>query len=87
MNFRFNLFNYTLLVVFLKCTILCYAASQKSHPITTLINAKWIQTPLYLEISEYLADENSNLFWDFIENIVNLDTPLNQIGKYFKILK
>ncbi|XP_005180667.1 UDP-glucose:glycoprotein glucosyltransferase [Musca domestica] len=51
-------------------------AKSKSYPITTLINAKWEQTPLHLEIAEYLADENPNLFWDFVKDAADLDTPL-----------
>ncbi|XP_073840354.1 UDP-glucose-glycoprotein glucosyltransferase [Musca autumnalis] len=48
----------------------------KSYPITTLINAKWEQTPLHLEIAEYLSDENPNLYWDFVKDAADLDTPL-----------
>ncbi|XP_055856792.1 UDP-glucose:glycoprotein glucosyltransferase [Episyrphus balteatus] len=54
-------------------------STSKSYPITTLINAKWQQTPLYLEIAEYLADENPALYWDFLRDITRLDTPLAQI--------
>lgn len=61
--------------------------SSKSFPITTLINAKWEQTPLHLEIAEYLADENPNLYWDFIKDITDLETPLSSYGKLFKIFK
>ncbi|KAK2578584.1 hypothetical protein KPH14_012016 [Odynerus spinipes] len=35
--------------------------------VTTLINAKWKETPLVLEAAEYLSDENPNYFWKFIE--------------------
>ncbi|KAM7357519.1 UDP-glucose-glycoprotein glucosyltransferase [Cochliomyia hominivorax] len=51
--------------------------ASKSFPITTLINAKWEQTPLHLEIAEYLADENANLYWDFLKDITDLETPLS----------
>lgn len=54
---------------------------RRSFPITTLINAKWEQTPLHLEIVEYLADENINLFWDFIGDVINLETHLSNYGK------
>ncbi|XP_043650860.1 UDP-glucose:glycoprotein glucosyltransferase [Drosophila teissieri] len=52
--------------------------SSQSYPITTLINAKWTQTPLYLEIAEYLADEQSGLFWDYVSGVTKLDTVLNE---------
>lgn len=54
--------------------------SSKSFPITTLINAKWEQTPLHFEIAEYLADENANLYWDFLRDITSLDTSLSSYG-------
>ncbi|EDW79389.1 uncharacterized protein Dwil_GK20450 [Drosophila willistoni] len=50
--------------------------STQSYPITTLINAKWTQTPLYLEIAEYLADEQSGLFWDYVDGVTKLETAL-----------
>lgn len=72
------------------CLLLCVLyvslaeSTTKSYPITTLINAKWEQTPLYLEIAEYLADENPALYWDFLKVIVELDTPLSQNDKSSK---
>lgn len=56
------------------------AESSKSYPITTLINAKWTQTPLYLEVAEYLADEQAGLFWDYVQGVTKLDTALNEYG-------
>ncbi|XP_001353481.3 UDP-glucose:glycoprotein glucosyltransferase [Drosophila pseudoobscura] len=58
--------------------ILANAESSQSYPITTLINAKWTQTPLYLEIAEYLADEQAGLFWDYVRGVTKLDTALNE---------
>lgn len=58
--------------------------SSKSFPITTLINAKWKQTPLHLEIAEYLADENANLYWDFLKDITELETTLSSYGTCYK---
>lgn len=56
------------------------SGASKSYPITTLINAKWEQTPLHLEIAEYLADENSNLYWDFLKDVTELETNLCSYG-------
>jgi len=64
------------------CVPLVSAESSQSYPITTLINAKWTQTPLYLEIAEYLADEQAGLFWDYVQAAAALDTALNEYGKY-----
>lgn len=67
---------FSILVVIISCDI---ALTSKSHPITTLINAKWDSTPVALEIVEYLSDENSNFYWDFIDKLDKLDKPLNEI--------
>lgn len=53
--------------------------NSKSFPVTTLVNAKWGQTPLYMEISEYLAEENQNSYWDFIKGLSETSTPLTDI--------
>lgn len=69
--------------LFAASTLLCFKyafSSTKSHPITTLINAKWAQTPLYMEIAEYLSDQNANVYWDFVEGLGGLETPINEIG-------
>lgn len=55
--------------------------ASKSYPVTTLLNAKYNVTPVCLEIAEYLFDENPNLYWDYIENLNQLKTPLYDIGK------
>ncbi|XP_011503813.1 PREDICTED: UDP-glucose:glycoprotein glucosyltransferase [Ceratosolen solmsi marchali] len=39
--------------------------------VTTLINAKWKDTPLILEAAEYLNDENPNYFWRFVDEVSN----------------
>lgn len=64
------------------CVPLVAAESSQSYPITTLINAKWTQTPLYLEIAEYLADEQPGLFWDYVEALTALETALNDYGRW-----
>ncbi|XP_019756037.2 UDP-glucose:glycoprotein glucosyltransferase [Dendroctonus ponderosae] len=62
------------LVVVEKCT-----AKQKSKSVTTLLEAKWSRTPLVLEVSEFLADENPDLYWSFIDSISLQSPALNQI--------
>jgi hypothetical protein len=41
----------------------------KSKTVSTLLNAKWNSTPLALEISEFLNDEDPTFFWGFIEDV------------------
>ncbi|XP_039963772.1 UDP-glucose:glycoprotein glucosyltransferase [Bactrocera neohumeralis] len=54
------------------------SSPSQSYSVTTLINAKWQQTPLYLEIAEYLADENPALFWDYVNEIVTQQKPIKE---------
>lgn len=56
--------------------------ASKSYPITTLLNAKWSITPVCLEIAEYLYDESPNLYWDYVEKLNDLKTPLYEISKF-----
>lgn len=46
----------------------------RSYPITTFLNAKWGMTPTYLEIAEFLHEDNPSNYWNFIENLKEL-TP------------
>lgn len=69
----------------LACALLALAVqlpnstATKSHPVTTFLNAKWYRTPVCLEIAEYLFDENPTLFWDYVEQLHSLETPLHSI--------
>lgn len=67
-------------IFFISCSLSSVLCS-KSHPITTLLNAKWSVTPVCLEVAEYLFDENPTLFWDYVEALNHLETPLHKIGK------
>lgn len=66
-------------LVLLSCSLITIGAS-KSHPVTTFLNAKWFRSPVCLEIVEYLFDENPNLFWDYVEQLHQLEMPLHQMG-------
>lgn len=55
--------------------------ASKSHPVTTFLNAKWFRSPPCLEIAEYLFDENPNLFWEYVEQLHQLEMPLHTIGR------
>ncbi|XP_011341647.1 UDP-glucose:glycoprotein glucosyltransferase isoform X1 [Ooceraea biroi] len=52
---------------FLLCSTQLGADKKINKYVTTLINAKWNETPLVLEAAEYLSDENPNYFWKFID--------------------
>lgn len=55
----------------------------KSYPVSTLLNAKWGATPIALEVAEYLADENIQLFWEYVENYNKLEVDKIKICKNF----
>lgn len=57
-------------VLFFYLLLLCSTqlrADKINKYVTTLINAKWNETPLALEAAEYLNDENRSYFWKFID--------------------
>lgn len=72
-----------LTILIVSCSF-CSIHCSKSHPITTLLNAKWSITPVSLEVAEYLFDENPALFWDYVEALNHLETPLYKIGNFDK---
>lgn len=53
---------------------------KKPKSVTTLINSKWEATPFTLEIAEYLAEENRDSMWTFIDEVSSLSTPLVELG-------
>lgn len=50
--------------------------------VTTLIDAKWKDTPLVLEVAEYLNDENPNLFWRFVDEVSSRSSDFEKSGLY-----
>ncbi|XP_076247159.1 UDP-glucose-glycoprotein glucosyltransferase isoform X2 [Calliopsis andreniformis] len=57
----------------LLCTTYLEADKRINKYVTTLIDAKWKETPLVLEAAEYLNDENPNYFWKFVDTFANYD--------------
>ena len=49
----------------------------KSKTVSTLLNAKWNSTPLALEISEFLNDEDQSFFWSFVEDVYKQQEQLS----------
>lgn len=68
-------------LVAVACLLICVAhnsCATKSHPVTTLLNAKWKTTPIYLEVAEFLFDESPNFYWDYVKELVQL--PISKYG-------
>nr|XP_012149315.1 PREDICTED: UDP-glucose:glycoprotein glucosyltransferase isoform X2 [Megachile rotundata] len=57
----------------LLCSTHLKADKRINKYVTTVIDAKWRETPLILEAAEYLNDENPNYFWKFIDTFANRD--------------
>ncbi|XP_028131393.1 UDP-glucose:glycoprotein glucosyltransferase [Diabrotica virgifera virgifera] len=70
----------TVFIIFLSISENVNGKAKKSKSVTTLLEAKWQATPLVLETAEYLADENIDFFWGFVDSISSLETPLSSIG-------
>lgn len=68
-----------------------YASATQSHPVTTFIDAKWSVTPVALEVSEFLADENPDFYWKFIDELNQLRPALYRLDsdskQYQTVLK
>ncbi|KAE8746395.1 hypothetical protein FOCC_FOCC006890 [Frankliniella occidentalis] len=58
----------------------CASPGKKTKSVTTLINSKWEATPFTLEIAEYLAEENKDSLWNFIDEVSALSPPLVDLG-------
>ena len=56
------------------------AEKQINKYVTTLIDAKWKDTPIVLEVAEYLNDENPNHFWKFVDEMCHSSTDFEKSG-------
>ncbi|KAG8190170.1 hypothetical protein JTE90_008702 [Oedothorax gibbosus] len=50
--------------------------SQKA--VTVVLDSKWLDTPLHLEASEFLAEEKPELFWKFVDDCSKLEPEFFQ---------
>uniref|UniRef100_A0A1B6BXN7 UDP-glucose:glycoprotein glucosyltransferase n=1 Tax=Clastoptera arizonana TaxID=38151 RepID=A0A1B6BXN7_9HEMI len=67
-------------VVFSVTLVNISLCAKKPKSVTTVIDARWNLTPLVLEIAEYLAEESSEIFWQYVDSINMLDPPLHESG-------
>lgn len=67
-------------VLFGLCLMIGVASGEsKSHPVTTQLTAKWSTTPVQLEIAEFIEEENTHLFWDYVDLINKIPSGLHHI--------
>ncbi|XP_047200724.1 UDP-glucose:glycoprotein glucosyltransferase 1 [Girardinichthys multiradiatus] len=62
-----------LLCVLLLSLLSPVSSAADSKAITTTLTTKWVDTPLLLEASEFLAEESQDRFWDFVEANQNIE--------------
>ncbi|XP_056283243.1 UDP-glucose:glycoprotein glucosyltransferase 1 isoform X2 [Pseudoliparis swirei] len=62
-----------LLGVLLLSLLSAVSGDADSKAVTTTLTTKWTDTPLLLEASEFLAEENQEMFWDFVEANQNIE--------------
>lgn len=55
----------------------------KVKPVTTHLSAKWFDTPLLLEASEFMAEESVATFWGFVEALAEVDSHTYSKSKCF----
>lgn len=68
MNVIKSIYSLVFLIIYISI-----ANAAKSHPISTLINAKWNLTPVQLEIAEYLSDSSNQKYWLYIDELTKID--------------
>ncbi|XP_014235480.1 UDP-glucose:glycoprotein glucosyltransferase [Trichogramma pretiosum] len=56
------------------------AAEKKINKfVSTLIDAKWKDTPLVLEVAEYLNDESQDYFWRFVDQVSDASNDFQNV--------
>uniref|UniRef100_A0A9L0I7E1 UDP-glucose glycoprotein glucosyltransferase 2 n=1 Tax=Equus asinus TaxID=9793 RepID=A0A9L0I7E1_EQUAS len=53
-------------------SLLCSETASASKAVTAHLAAKWPETPLLLEASEFMAEESNEKFWQFLETVKEL---------------
>uniref|UniRef100_A0A8C0N2I8 UDP-glucose ceramide glucosyltransferase-like 1 n=1 Tax=Canis lupus familiaris TaxID=9615 RepID=A0A8C0N2I8_CANLF len=78
-----------LLIVFIGLWLFS-SVKADSKAITTSLTTKWFSTPLLLEVSEFLAEDSQEKFWNFVEasqNIGSSDHHGTDYSYYHAILE
>ena len=81
-----------LLALILVLCVTLTNADKKPKIVSTLLNAKWQRTPFVLEAAEFLAAENNEYFWSFVDYFaepdnVDLQTKISDEDLYKKVIE
>ncbi|KAJ8252912.1 hypothetical protein GJAV_G00206940 [Gymnothorax javanicus] len=68
--------------------LMCGHAQAASKGVTASLNAKWSNTPLLLETSEFIAEDGEEKFWPFVETVKELTVYKNgeSIRSYYNLI-
>ncbi|XP_054718713.1 LOW QUALITY PROTEIN: UDP-glucose:glycoprotein glucosyltransferase 1-like [Uloborus diversus] len=58
------------------CILRFVQAQTLQKSVSVVLDAKWLDTPLHLEASEFLAEESPELFWKFINDCSKLQNNI-----------
>ncbi|CAM9260363.1 unnamed protein product [Lampetra planeri] len=74
-----------LLLVVVERAPRCSAATKG---VTTTLDAKWSNTPLLLEASEFIAEESNEKFWNFVDTVQDLSAVIGAASDqaYYSLL-
>ncbi|XP_075056010.1 UDP-glucose:glycoprotein glucosyltransferase 2 [Mixophyes fleayi] len=62
----------------LSCALFCLMAQAAAKGVTASLAAKWPESPLLLEVSEFIAEEGNDKFWQFLETVQEITIYKNK---------
>ncbi|XP_040281240.1 UDP-glucose:glycoprotein glucosyltransferase 2 isoform X1 [Bufo bufo] len=69
-------------VCLLLCALSCLSAQAAAKGVTTSLAAKWPESPLLLEASEFIAEEGNDKFWQFLGTVQEVTIYKNKDSEY-----
>ncbi|XP_075708508.1 UDP-glucose:glycoprotein glucosyltransferase 2 [Rhinoderma darwinii] len=66
----------------LLCALFCLMAQAAAKGVTASLAAKWPETPLLLEASEFIAEEGNDKFWQFLGTVQEITIYKNKDSEY-----
>ncbi|XP_069614135.1 UDP-glucose:glycoprotein glucosyltransferase 2 [Ranitomeya imitator] len=66
----------------LMCALSCLIAQAAAKGVTTSLAAKWPESPLLLEASEFIAEEGNDKFWQFLGTVQEMTIYRNKGSEY-----
>ncbi|XP_056411572.1 UDP-glucose:glycoprotein glucosyltransferase 2 isoform X1 [Hyla sarda] len=64
------------------CLLSCLIAQAAAKGVTASLGAKWPESPLLLEASEFIAEEGNDKFWQFLGTVQEITIYKNKDSEY-----